>query len=283
MFRPGIPLPGTDDDAAAGQPRPAEESAGRPCAAERVRTLVDSSVSAVLAIPGAEPGGLGSTLPLARAVSPDGDVFVLVSAESSAARAAAHAQDDDVVAVMDITDVAPVSVPRRVRGHAQIGGWLTAVRGDDLALAEGLLADRLPPEPPGGAPQRMTLRLEFGEAVVEDLWGEGHVEPEEFAAARPDPLARHEADLLQHLAAAHSDRVGGLCALLGERDPGCAAASLHAVPLALDRFGLRVRYHAPAGAAGEPFDVHFPFPRPVADVAGLRRAMHGLFDAAESA
>ncbi|MBW1596748.1 DUF2470 domain-containing protein [Streptomyces sp. JJ38] len=265
-----------------GQPRPAEESAGRPDAAERVRTLVDSSVSAVLAIPGAEPGGLGSTLPLARAVTPDGDVVVLVGAESSAARAAAYAQDDDVVAVMDITDVAPVSVPQRVRGHAQIGGWLTTVRGDDeLALASALLADRLPPEPPGGAPERVALRLEFGEAVVEDLWGEGHVEPEEFAAARPDPLARHEADLLQHLAAAHEERVHGLCALLGERGAGCAAAALRAVPLALDRFGLRVRYCAPAGEQAEPFDVHFPFPGPVADVAGLRRAMHRLFDAAE--
>ncbi|MEE1929068.1 DUF2470 domain-containing protein [Streptomyces sp. TRM 70351] len=235
----------------------------------------------MLAIPGAEPGGLGTTLPSGCAVAPDGDVFLLVSGDSCAARAATYARGDDVVAVMDLTDVAPVAVPHRIRGRAQIGGWLTAVPGAELPGIRTLLAGRLPSAPAPDAPGQVLLRLEVGEATVEDLWGTAQVEPEEFAAARPDPLAAHEADLLQHLAAAHGEQVHGLCALLGERAETCATG-LRAVPLALDRHGLRVRYCPPAGGEGETFDVHFPFPDPAEDVVRLRQAMHRLFDAADA-
>ncbi|MFE7122333.1 DUF2470 domain-containing protein, partial [Streptomyces sp. NPDC057654] len=50
-----------------------------------------------------------------------------------------------------------------------------------------------------------------------------------------------------------------------------------AVPVALDRFGLRVRFTDPADRS---FDARFDFPEPVRDIAELRRAMHTLFDAA---
>jgi hypothetical protein len=48
-----------------------------------------------------------------------------------------------------------------------------------------------------------------------------------------------------------------------------------AVPLALDRFGLRVRLTGEQG-----FDARFDFPEPVRDITELRRAMHTLFEAA---
>lgn len=50
------------------------------------------------------------------------------------------------------------------------------------------------------------------------------------------------------------------------------------MPVALDRFGLRVRFRGPDGL----FDARFEFPEPVACREGLRRAMHTLFDAASS-
>ena len=98
-----------------------------------------------------------------------------------------------------------------------------------------------------------------------------------------------------------------LCTLLNERGPACAAADARAVPLSVDRFGMRVRFcdvpvdagnHANgsskaqdgvkgdrenAGRGGHAygyFDVRFEFPDPVEDVAQLRRAMRILFDAA---
>ncbi|GAA1517633.1 hypothetical protein GCM10009730_24640 [Streptomyces albidochromogenes] len=187
-------------------------------------------------------------------MGPDGEVLLVFPADSPVVRAATHAQDDEFPAVLEITDVAPVSVPHRIRGRAWVSGWLTCVRG----VAE---------------PGRMLVRLEVGEARVDDLWGTGMVEPEAFAAAAADPLVEHEAELLQHLHAAHGDQVRQLCGLVGERADGTAA-----VPLGLDRFGLRVRFSG--GERGRVFDARFDFREPVRDVVGLRRAMHQLFEAA---
>lgn len=203
-------------------------------------------------------------MPAARTVTPDGDVILLLPGGSAAARAAAHAQDDDLTAVIEITDVAPVSVPHRIRGRAWLAGWLTPVRGADAAVYGALL---------DGGPGQVLLRLEVGEIAVDDLWGAERVDPESLARAEPDPLVRHEAEVLQHLASAHADRVADLTALLGGRTGG----GMTAVPLALDRLGLRIRCTAPGAA---PFDARFDFAAPVRDVCDLRRAMRTLFAAA---
>lgn len=282
MSRPGIPLSGTENDAGPGQPRPVED-ARQPSAAERVRTLVESSLTAALTIPGTEGAQrdpLGAWAADARAVTDDGDVILLLPVHAPAARAAAYAQDDDVSTVMEITDVAPVAVPHRVRGRAWVAGWLTAVRNSDRAACARLLAERQPAfAAAAGAQQgtaRTLVRLEIGEAYVDDLWGEERVEADDFTAARPDPLVGHEAELLQHLAAAHGDRMRGLWTLLGEDRGQLCGAWSQVAPLALDRFGLRVRF------AGQPgcFDARFEFPEPVRDVAELRQAVRLLFDAA---
>lgn len=291
MFRPGNPLPSADQSTEAGQPRP-EEDAQQPTAAERVRTLVDSHGMASLTVPGVQDSDeIGFSAPAVRTVDASGDVLLLVPGDCAAARAAAHAQDDDVTAVMEITDVAPVSVPHRIRGRAWIAGWLTPVRNADRSRAAMLLAERHPvgellgigealqPDPTAasGRAAWTMLRLEVGEATVDDLWGAASVEPEEFVAATPDPVAGHEAELLQHLHTAHGEQVRELCGLLGERAERFCAARGEVIPVALDRFGLRVRFADPEHHV---FDARFDFPSPVQDLNGLRRAMHHLFDAA---
>lgn len=255
----------TEVRSAHGLPRPSGlEIARMPSAAERTRTLVQSTCSAVLLIPGLTGGAatrVDQLSPEARSVGPDGEVFLVFPADSPAVRAATHAQDDELAAVLEITDVAPVSVPHRIRGRAWLSGWLTCVPG----VTE---------------PGRMMLRLEVGESSVDDLWGAESVEPDDFARAEPDPLVSHEAELLQHLHSAHGDQVRGLSALLGERG---SAGEHRAVPLSLDRFGLRVRFTEGTGegrsAADRTFDARFEFPEPVRDIASLRKAMHTLFEA----
>ncbi|MDG4861506.1 DUF2470 domain-containing protein [Streptomyces sp. T-3] len=227
-----------------------------PSAAERTRTLVQSTCSGVLLVPGLEGTRPEHLIADERAVGPDGDVFLVLPADSPVVRAATHAQDDELSAVLEITDVAPVSVPQRIRGRAWISGWLTRLPG----MAE---------------PGRMMLRLEVGEASVDDLWGASRVDPEDFGRAHADPLHAHETELLQHLHAVHGEHVQLLGGLLGERSAELAEGG--AVPLALDRFGLRVRFRA---ARSGVFDARFDFPEPVRDVVGLRRAMHQLFEAA---
>ncbi|MFJ4842767.1 DUF2470 domain-containing protein [Streptomyces sp. NPDC088746] len=230
-----------------------------PSAAERTRTLVQSTCSAVLLVPGLSVVHPDQLMPADRSIGPEGDLFLAFPVDSPVVRAATRAQGDELTAVLEITDVAPVSVPHRIRGRARIAGWLTAVPG----LAE---------------PGRMMVRLETGEASVDDLWGFEEVEPEAFRDAVADPLVAHEAELLQHLHAAHSERMATLSALLGERaECGCAEHRLGAVPVALDRFGLRVRFVDGRDAC---FDARFDFPEPVRDITGLRRAMHTLFEAA---
>jgi hypothetical protein len=261
MFRPGNRTPpGTGGTAAVGrgrrtQPRPEAEDAPEPLtAAERARTLVEGNSSAELAIPGLQCAEPYLLMPAERVVDPDGDVLLLFAPDSPAVRAAAHAHADELVAVLEITDVAPVAVAHRIRGRAWVAGWLTPAR------------DRRRPG---------WLRLEAGEISVDDLWGTERVEPEDFAAARADPLAAHEAELLQHLAAAHHDRLALLSGLLQDC-PGRCTAPGSAVPVALDRRGLRVRFTGEDG----PFDARFEFPVPVAGIVELRRAMHSLFAAA---
>ncbi len=194
-------------------------------------------------------------MPLAREVTREGDVHLLFPADAPPVRAATHAQDDELRTVLEIADVAPVAVPHRIRARAWVSGWLTRV-------------------PERAEPGRMMLRLEVGEISVDDLWGSDLVEPEDFGAAAADPLAGHEAGLLQHLHSAHGEQVRLLGSLLGAR--AGLAHTERAVPLALDRFGLRIRFTG----EGQCFDARFDFPRPVRDLADLRRAMHRLFSAA---
>ncbi|MFF2326385.1 MULTISPECIES: DUF2470 domain-containing protein [unclassified Streptomyces] len=229
-----------------------------PSAAERTRTLVQGTCSAALLIPGVNTPGPDLLMPLTRSVGPDGDLFLELAADSPAVRTATYAEDDELTAVLELTDVAPVSVPHRIRGRARVWGWLTTVPGLS-------------------GPGRMTLRLETGSAYVDDLWGAEAVEPDAFRDAHPDPLGGHEAELLQHLHAAHGAELSTLCGLLGERsDRRCPAHRPSVVPLALDRFGLRVRFLEDGGC----FDARFEFPEPVRDIRELRHAMHTLFEAA---
>jgi hypothetical protein len=303
---PGVTNPGA----------PGRGTRGQPSAAERARTLVEGNSSAVLDIPGASAAGQGGVVPAARTVLPGGEVLLLVPEAAPATRLAACAWDTDLPCVLEVTDVAPVSVARRIRGRVWVSGWVAP--GGDRAAFVGVPAQRQAAAEAltlvGAAaarrrPEWTVLRLEVGEVLVDDLWGVGTVEPEEFAAAAPDPLAATEAELLQHLAAAHPEELLGLRALLGERggrggrsrrDGGqggrgsrdgeggdgpstgghAGAGPRTAVPVALDRFGLRVRFGGTGTAA---FDARFDFPEPAGCHAALRRAMHALFAAAHEA
>ncbi|MEU4263541.1 DUF2470 domain-containing protein [Streptomyces argenteolus] len=233
-----------------------------PSAAERTRTLVQSTCSAALLVPGLVVTRPGLLMPETLSVSPEGDLLLRFPADSPVVRAAARARGDEPTAVLHITDVAPVSVPHRIRSRARVAGRLTSVPG----RAE---------------PGRMLLGLEIAEASVDDLWGAQEVGPEAFRDAAADPLVTHEAELLQHLHTAHSEEMGTLSALLGDLserpERTCGAHRPAAVPLALDRFGLRVRFVESDGGC---FDARFEIPCPVSDMGELRRAVRTLFEAA---
>ncbi|MGW0662631.1 DUF2470 domain-containing protein [Streptodolium elevatio] len=243
-----------------------------PDAASRARTLAAYAASAVVEL----PGNIGDeqVVPEARTVEADGSVLLLLPPEVGAAVLTAR---DDVAAVLHVVDVAPVAVPHRVRAHCWIAGWLSAPTGAELARARGRLAAAT--RDPAllafdGARSGAVVRLEPGEVLVDDLWGAEHVEPDEYEEASPDPLAEHETELLQHLDASHGGELEHLCRMTGASDEGERVA-----PVALDRFGLRLRCSGPTRTR----DVRFEFDAPVGDPAALGDALRALFQGPRSA
>lgn len=113
----------TEVRSAHGQPRPSGlEIARMPSAAERTRTLVQSTCSAVLIIPPPEGAPEGTApaqlVPDARSVGPGGAIVLVLDGDSPTAGSVPCERDSGRSAVLEITDVAPVSVPHRIRGRA---------------------------------------------------------------------------------------------------------------------------------------------------------------------
>lgn len=260
-------------DAADATPEASAEGCDRrrargshPDAASRARTLAAYAASAIVEL----PGHIGDEpiVPAARTVESDGSILMLVPPEIGAAVLTSR---DDVAAVLHLVDVAPVAVPQRVRAHCWIAGWLSTPSGSGLGQAAARLAAATH-DPAllafGESRSGAVVRLEPGEVLVDDLWGAEHVEPDEYGAAAADPVAVHESELLQHLAAAHAAELHRLCRLTG-----AAAKGDRVAPVALDRFGLRLRCTSPTRTR----DVRFEFTSPVTGPATLGEALRALF------
>ncbi|MEU7876465.1 DUF2470 domain-containing protein [Dactylosporangium sp. NPDC049140] len=189
-----------------------------PTPAERLRSLLAAAGSLTLLVPGQRWDLVG-----AHRVE-DGRILLDVPPRHI-----------DTAAVLELTDVAPTPVRSRVRAKAVLGGWLAAHPGGGVAL-------------------------ELAEAALQDpAYGrdaEVAVDPDEFAAAAPDPLAHVEAELLCHLSDAHPDAVDRLARLV---PPHHLHGVRRIVPVRLDRYGVVLRLEF----AGRARDVRLPFLSPL--------------------
>ncbi|MGW4645833.1 hypothetical protein [Kitasatospora sp. NPDC004289] len=262
---------------------PALPSSGSPATAptpaERARTLLEFASSVIVDVPGMDLAQRPGIPPAARcAVLADGSLALLVEQDSPLCRIASVARGDELPAVVEAVDVAPVAMPHRIRGRATAHGHL-----DVLTAAAPEVLDGLFPQRPTGVRYAL-LRLAPDHLSVEDLWGSECCVPlDGLGAAAPDPLAADEAAMLQHLAAAHPDHLARLGALALDHPAGPAGWTEHPVgldvrPVALDRFGLRVRMIDGARI----LDARFEFHRPVTAADQLPEAMHRLFRPAGS-
>ena len=216
-----------------------------PTAAERLRTLLAAASSLTLHLPGHRCDLIGR-----HDVDGTGRVVVELPAGSHVAQLVEA--EPDLAAAIEITDVAPTPVRSaggRIRSRATFSGWL---------------------QPAGEQDGDLRAVLELATATLLDpVLGEVEVEADAFAAARPDPLAREEADLLCHLTDAHPEAIEHLSRLI-------APHHLHGVhrvlPVRMDRFGVVLRLEF----AGRHRDVQLPFSAPlrIADEAAPR--MHEL-------
>ncbi len=214
---------------------PAVPDAGEPTAAELVRSVLAAARSLTVATDHhrVELAGLHS-------VEPSGGLLLAVPAETHLSGEIAAAPYGGLPATVELTDVAPVSVPDRIRARVLLTGRLT-LAGD--------ISGPVTFEPSAAELVRNGRRV--------------HVDRGELARAEPDPLAETEAEILTHLAGAHGDAVELLSQLVDAR---LLIGVTRVDPLRLDRYGIVLRLQR----SGALHDVRLGFP------ARLRNPAHGV-------
>ena len=228
-----------------------------PDAADRARTIAARGGRATLLRSSTAPDGTPGDPDAERIephlhhVHPDGTVTVLLPDDHPLVALA----DDEIAAMVELADRAPVALREPVRGLLWITGWLTLLGEDDARTAVLDVAETRPDTRLLDVGYGVSvLRLTPVSLVLADGEGTCSLRPAEFGAARPDPFCRHEDHWLRHLDLAHRDVVGMLTRLLPDHLRGG-----HVRPLGLDRYGLRLRVET----ADADHDVRLAFSEPV--------------------
>ncbi|MFD0275706.1 DUF2470 domain-containing protein [Kitasatospora sp. NPDC127111] len=231
-------------------PTPTDVEVPEPTAAERVHSLLGAASSVVIR-------AYGERHDLDTPVSVHGSRLRLRAPLDAPLTLAVIREQDGLAVVLDLTDIAPVAVRDRVRGRLTLAGRLHLAHLADDGLS-------------------VHLRLDVAHAVLSTPYGTSAVTGADLALAAPDPLARHEARLLTHLADDHPDVLAVLTRLL---DPRLLAGRPEIRPLALDRYGLVLRLDHPHGHR----DVRLVFPERADDADEFGRLVHQLLTAAHCA
>ena len=231
----------------------------QPPPAERARTVAGRASATLHAV------GLGAVALSVAGTTTAGQVLVVVPSDGRLAAALRTSPLGDLPARLTVTDRTPFAVRHPVRGELELSGWLTPVHPADvqrglLDLADVRPADVLLDVGLGA----VLLRLDLAEVLLTDAGATSEVDPDDFAAARPDPVSGDEVDL----AAGHRDLLGRLL----ERVRAWAGRRDDVRLLGLDRFGVRFRVEG----HGSCHDLRVPFRAPLADGSGLGAALHTL-------
>jgi hypothetical protein len=240
-----------------------------PGAAEWARTLSAGVVPGALRL---SPVGAGrSDFRVRQLTAPDGDVTLLVGDGTPLDRYLRGESLDDSPAVLDVLDVPPGQF-RLPRARLCLTGWVQAMPlGEQRDLAACVAAARPVGELLSIGAGATLYRLDLAEICVTTAGGVVTVAPEEFAAARPDPMYEAEDEIVAHLTAFHRDR---MIAYALRHLPADEAAELRDVGVAgLDRHGLDLQCATPLGYRM----LRATFGAPVDDPDGFARRLCALF------
>ena len=265
MIRPGNPVPDLTDggeqseQSRHGQPRPEVEECAPACRRQPNAHELSSRVTRRLAlvIPGLTPAPAAPLVPLRRSVGPARRRLPAVPARFPRRTGGRARRGDEAAAVLEITDVAPVAVPHRIRGRAWVAGWLTLVPG-------ARLRDRHRTAPARGRRRRASTTC-----GARRWWS--RTSSRTPRPTRWPPTRRRSSSTWRPPIPTRSGRCAALVS-------GAGRCTTGAIPVALDRFGLRVRFRTGGGS----FDARFDFPAPVDGVSGAQRALRELFAAAQA-
>ncbi|UOY02483.1 DUF2470 domain-containing protein [Blastococcus sp. PRF04-17] len=242
----------------------------RPAPAERARTVFSRRSAAVCA------AGIPGSRVLAHTVTTAGQTLLVVPTDGVLAAAVSAAPNRDLSALVMVTDRAPVPLQNPVRAQVWLSGWLTPVRRHDRRAALLAFAETLPDERLLDVGRSATLlRLDLAEVVLGENGGGTDVPLQDFLAARPDPLARVEADTVRHL---DRDHPGFLAALRSLVPAGLSGPDDVLRPLGVDRYGIRIRVEGRSGH----HDLRLPFARPLTCPGQLGAALNSLSCVARS-
>lgn len=231
----------------------------QPPAAERARTVAARSTASLYG------AGIGSCQLWGAATTEAGDVLLVVPSDGAATTALRNSPLGDVPARLTITDRTSLPVPHPLRGLVRLGGWIGPVAEYDvtrlvLDFAEVQACDSLFDV----GLSATLLRMDVGEVRLEEPAGSTDVDPDDFLAARPDPVSGAEDDLV----AEHCLTLARLASRLQQRVGRLDQVRL----LALDRFGVRFRVQSLGGC----YDLRVPFPAPLERPAGFGEAVDHL-------
>ena len=242
-------------------PRAGSDTTGipQPRPAERARTVAARPAAALHAV------GAGAVELLVAGTTLAGQVLVVVPADGRLAAALRTSPLGDLPARLTVTDRTPFAVRHPVRGRVELSGWVSPVPPADVQRSLLDLADVRPSDvllDVGlGA---VLLRLDLAEVLLTEGGATHEVDPDDYAAARPDPVSAGEADLVTGHGAALTRLLARVQEWAGPRDDVRL--------LGLDRHGVRFRVEAP----GTCYDLRVPFRSPLTGGSGLGTALDAL-------
>ncbi|WP_100500444.1 DUF2470 domain-containing protein [Geodermatophilus chilensis] len=242
----------------AGPTPPPVQPGCRSAAAERARTVATRPAASVQAL------GLGTSRLLAAATLEDGRVLVVVPRSGGLATAVREAPDGDLAAKVTVTSRSARPLRNPLRARLELAGWLTPVPAEDEAeLALAFAVVRPDPVLLDVGLTATLLRLDVAEVLLHEGGGWTEVTPEEYAAARPDPLGAAEDDLV-------AEHAGPLAALCARVQAWAGDDRVHL--LGLDRHGVLFRVEPRTGC----YDLRTPFPAPLTSTGELSAAVRTL-------
>ena len=231
----------------------------QPTPAEVARTLAAGHLPAVAHV-ACGPG----PLPVRHVTDAQGHVLLLSPADGAFATALKPQPGTaDTAMVLDIADVPPVAGSPAI-GRVWVSGWATRLDGDDARTAamdyaaidaSGDLLDV------GGS--KVMHRMDVAEVRYERDETLVDVDPDEFAAAAPDPLRQIEFDLIADLADHHPAEMSAYV----RRQLGSSFQPKDEPRVVrMDRYGFLVRLDDKVA--------RLAFPRPVTDRHDLAHLLH---------
>ncbi|MFE0643840.1 DUF2470 domain-containing protein [Streptomyces sp. NPDC058877] len=226
--------------------RPHTIRAPRPTPAERVLSILTAARSMTVVT-----DGLRREAHRPDAIGPMGHIHLHDPAEDCPGAGTAR-----IPVRLELTDIAPAPVRRRLRARVTLTGLLSAPYVEEAATS---------------------ICMEFGQALLEDDEGRVFVGLEEIRGAEPDPLALHEAGALTHLTDRHAELVPLLLRLVRPRP---ARDTVRVLPLALDRYGITLRLEH---RTGRHQDVRLPFAAPLTHIDQAGPRIRALLAAARRA